>query len=194
MTAKQTSLSHPLTIDAVALPGGGQIGMTFCPGKKYPDPWDRDLDVDLDCIRDWGAAAVVTLMEDHELSRCDVAGIGDAVRARGMPWFHLPIVGASIPDDVFEARWADAGPVLRSCLGSGSAIVLHCRGGLGRTGTIAGRLLVELGVPPQCAVAQVRRARPGAIETAEQEAYVVGSAGEGRREAAEGCMGAQTQK
>lgn len=39
MTAKQTSLSHPLTIDAVALPGGGQIGMTFCPGKKYLTHW-----------------------------------------------------------------------------------------------------------------------------------------------------------
>jgi protein-tyrosine phosphatase len=174
MVAKQTSLSHPLTIDAVAVPSGGRIGMTFCPGKKYPEPWDRDLDVDLECIRDWGTAVVVTFMEDHELSRCEVAGIGSAVLARGMRWFHLPIVGASIPDNVFEARWANVGPVLRSCLVPSGAIVLHCRGGLGRTGTIAGRLLVELGVPPQCAVAQIRLARPGTIETIEQEAYVLG--------------------
>ncbi len=63
--AARTSLSHPLRIDAVAAPGGGWIGMTFYPGKVQPDgftgPWHRDLA--LDAIRDWGAAAVVTLVE-----------------------------------------------------------------------------------------------------------------------------------
>ena len=62
-----TSESHPLRIDAVAAPGGGEIGMTFCPGKYQPTGltanWQRDLGLDLDRIRDWGAVAVVTLME-----------------------------------------------------------------------------------------------------------------------------------
>jgi hypothetical protein len=39
---------------------GASIGISR-PGKKYPEPWDRDLDVDLECIRDWGAEAVVTV-------------------------------------------------------------------------------------------------------------------------------------
>lgn len=30
--------------------------------------WDRDLNRDLDAIRDWGAAAVVTLLEPKELT------------------------------------------------------------------------------------------------------------------------------
>ena len=29
-------------------------------------------------------------------------------------------------------------------------------------------------LPPQCAIVQIRRARPGTIETIEQEAYVLG--------------------
>ena len=44
----------------------GRVGITFCPGKYDPHAmsgyWDRDLSLDLDAIRDWGAAAVVTLL------------------------------------------------------------------------------------------------------------------------------------
>jgi ADP-ribosylglycohydrolase len=41
-----------------------------------------------------------------------------------------------------------------------------------RTGTVAGRLLVEFGDQPESAIKKVRDARPGAIETAAQERYV----------------------
>jgi ADP-ribosyl-[dinitrogen reductase] hydrolase len=30
--------------------------------------WERDLAVDLDSVREWGAAAVVTLLELHEFT------------------------------------------------------------------------------------------------------------------------------
>jgi ADP-ribosyl-[dinitrogen reductase] hydrolase len=43
---------------------------------------------------------------------------------------------------------------------------------LGRTGTIAGRLLVEFGDSPEEAIRKVRAARPGSIETRAQEQYV----------------------
>ncbi|MDP7292161.1 MAG: hypothetical protein QF497_08015, partial [Verrucomicrobiota bacterium] len=56
---------------------------------------------------------------------------------------------------------------------NGESIVLHCKGGLGRTGTIAARLLVELGMTPGNAILAVREARPGAIETSAQETYVL---------------------
>jgi ADP-ribosyl-[dinitrogen reductase] hydrolase len=47
-------------------------------------------------------------------------------------------------------------------------------GGLGRAGTIASRLLVELGWSPEEAIREVRRVRPGALETDEQEDFVHG--------------------
>jgi ADP-ribosyl-[dinitrogen reductase] hydrolase len=50
---------------------------------------------------------------------------------------------------------------------------MHCYAGLGRTGTIAARLLVEHGMRPDVAIAQVRKIRPGSIETLEQEDYVL---------------------
>ena len=136
--------------------------------------WDRDLALDLDTVRDWGAAAVVTLLEPKELTLLRVERLGEEVLRRNMLWFHLPIVDVSTPDERFEQEWDVAGEELRSMLRRRLDVLVHCRGGLGRAGTIAARLLVELGMEPTKAIASVRAARPGAIETSEQEKFVLG--------------------
>ena len=176
---KRTSLTHPLQIAVVtAGPEFGRVGITFCPGKYDPHAmsgaWDRDLGTDLDAIRDWGAAAIVTLLEPKELTLLRVEHLGEEVLRRNMLWFNLPIVDVSIPNEQFNGKWDTAGEELRSILRSGSDILVHCRGGLGRAGTIAARLLIELGMEPETAIARVRAVRPGAIETSEQERFVRG--------------------
>jgi ADP-ribosyl-[dinitrogen reductase] hydrolase len=135
--------------------------------------WDRDLATDLDTIRDWGAAAIVTLLEPNELTLLRVERLGEEVLHRNMLWFHLPIVDVSIPDERFEGKWDSAGEELRSILRSGSDVLVHCRGGLGRAGKIAARLLLELGIEPATAVERVRAVRSGVIETRAQEEYVL---------------------
>jgi ADP-ribosyl-[dinitrogen reductase] hydrolase len=176
---KRTSLTHPLQIAVVtAGPEFGRVGITFCPGKYDPHAmsgaWDRDLGTDLDAIRDWGAAAIVTLLEPKELTLLRVEHLGEEVLRRNMLWFNLPIVDVSIPNEQFNGKWDTAGEELRSILRSGSDVLVHCRGGLGRAGTIAARLLIELGMEPETAIARVRAVRPGAIETSEQERFVRG--------------------
>src|SRR4030088_1550456 len=79
---KRTSLTHPLQIAAVTAGSEfGRIGITFCPGKydvhAMTGEWDRDLALDLDTIRDWGAAAVVTLLEPKELVLLRVERLGE---------------------------------------------------------------------------------------------------------------------
>lgn len=175
---KRTSLTHPLQIAVVTVGGDyGRVGITFCPGKcdrhAMTGAWDRDLATDLDAIRAWGAAAVVTLLEPKELNFLGVEHLGEEIQRRKMLWFHLPIVDVSIPSEQFEERWDTAGEELRSILRGGSDILVHCRGGLGRAGTIAARLLIELGIEPEAAIANVRAVRPRAIETAAQEKYVL---------------------
>jgi ADP-ribosyl-[dinitrogen reductase] hydrolase len=91
-----------------------------------------------------------------------------------MLWFHLPVVGVSVPDERFEKNWHVAGEELRSMLRRRLDVLVHCRGGLGRAGTIAARLLIELGVEPTKAIEMVRTVRPGAIETCDQERFVRG--------------------
>jgi protein-tyrosine phosphatase len=187
ISMKRTSITHPLQIAAVGAGSGrGRIGVTFCPGKYDPHAqtgsWDRDLALDLDAIRKWGAAAVVTLVEDRELRLLRVPHLGEEVRRRGMAWYHLPIVDVSPPDEDFEHSWESAGEELRALLKRGADVVVHCRGGLGRAGTITARLLVELGMDPKTAIATVRSARPGAVETREQERFVLNLQSKGGRD------------
>ncbi len=175
----RTSLSHPLRIDELSIDGlSGLIGITFCPGKCAPSyggyRWERDLDCDLAAISKWSADAVVTLIENHEFEMLGVPHLGQQVRARGIDWHHLPIVDVAPPDGRFEEAWLRSGPQLCAILRDGGRVLVHCRGGLGRAGTVAARLLVECGVTRNEAVEQVRRARPGAIETKQQLEYVLG--------------------
>lgn len=173
----RTSVTHPLQIAEVrACDARGSIGITFCPGKKQTNAmsgvWDRSLDLDLDQIRAWGANTVITLIEPHEFEEMGVLNLGQEVRARGMEWLHLPIRDVSPPDNRFEHGWAEHSLRLREAILGGSRVLVHCKGGLGRAGTVAALLLIELGLGPKDAIRQVRQAREGAIETREQESYV----------------------
>jgi len=179
MGAAKTSQSHPIQINPVAIRDGrGVIGLTFCPGKKhqglYSGAWNRELRTDLQAIQTFGAKALVTLMESEELEEVNVpAGLlAEWAREFGFEWHHLPVKDVHTPDERFEDLWTYSGLRLRSMLARGEKVVIHCRGGLGRTGTVAGRLLVEFGDEPETAIQKIRAARPGSVETGAQEEYV----------------------
>jgi len=177
MPPRLTSDKNPLRIDTVAVPGRrGTIGMTLCPGKKDPyakfGAWDRDLQADLHAIRRWGASAIVSLMEHSEFWLLGVPEFEAKVSA-DFRWLWLPIPDGGVPGEAFECHWAEAGPELHGRLAAGERVLIHCRAGLGRTGMIAARLLVEAGLTPLQALNAVRRARPGTVETVPQEQYVL---------------------
>ena len=177
MPAARTSQTHPLQIAEVrASPSHGRIGITFCPGKHdkaaLTGAWARDLGADLDVIATWGARLVLTLVEPAELDALRVPELGLEVQRRGLTWRHLPIADYSVPTERFEQQWERHGPEIRTLLRGGADILVHCKGGLGRAGMIAARLLAELGVDPDQAIRDVRRARQGAIETPSQLALV----------------------
>ncbi len=136
--------------------------------------WNRDLETDIAAIKSSGYAALVTLMEEQELNYYGVpkAHMEATTKSYDLEWFFLPIKDVDIPDPAFEQAWKTAGQQLISLLNNGQSIVVHCLGGLGRSGTIAARLLVELGIKPGEAIDRVRQARPGALETGAQEYYV----------------------
>lgn len=57
-------------------------------------------------------------------------------------------------------------------VGAGGACAVHCQAGLGRTGTVIAAWLVRRGRAPQEAIEEVRRVRPGSVETRAQEESV----------------------
>ncbi|MFF7710739.1 ADP-ribosylglycohydrolase family protein [Pseudomonas sp. NPDC007930] len=172
--AALTSNNAPLQIHSVRYPG--ELGMTLCPGKHQPGAASghflRDLQQDLDLIKAWGAAAVVTLMPSTELATLQVARLGEQVEARDMLWFHLPIEDQQLPGDDFERAWVYAGVRLRQLIAAGSKVLLHCRSGLGRSGLIAARLLIELGMSDEDAERKVQAARPGTLVRPQQLAWL----------------------
>jgi len=172
-----TSLNNPLIIASVEVSDGqGHIGMTICPGKHQQNAlsgqFQRDLALDLDFIKSWGASAVVSLMADEELTSLHVGALGTEVEARDMDWFQLPITDGTMPDETFERRWVYAGLRLRTLLREGKRILVHCRSGLGRTGLISARLLIELGMSVEESIAAVNQARPGSLGSTVQKQYL----------------------
>lgn len=180
----RTSQTDPLKIAEIRIGNGlGLVGISFCPGKKdnlaMSGAWHRDLSIDLDVVFRWGAKAVVTLIESHEMRSLGVQDMGKEVNRRHMQWFHMPIVDGSTPSDSFESAWSANGRVLNSLLRKKANVFVHCKGGLGRAGTVGAKLLIEAGISPDIAIERVRAARIGAIETLEQEQYVLSSANSG---------------
>lgn len=183
MNAEQNvrnSDNDPLRIAELSVPGmPGLVGMTICPGKKgssvYGAPWNRDLDVDMKFILgEWQANIMVTLLENHEFEMLGIEAMKDLASQKWKPmqWIHFEITDGGIPDERFEQHWLQVRAQLITALANGNRVLVHCRGGLGRTGLVVAKLLIETGVSPDEAIKSVRTARKGAIETEEQENYV----------------------
>jgi len=154
----------------------GVIGMSACPGIRMESAkrgnTQRNLKRDIAAYREWGATGVVTLNEAPELQEIGLGDLGEQLVAAGFWWRHLPIIDMNVPDTAFENAWQVEGQQLIGSLAAGERIIIHCLAGLGRTGMISARLLVDTGIAPERAVTEVRKVRPRAIQTTAQEEYV----------------------
>lgn len=162
-------MANDLAATLLPIPGiSGRLHLSPCPGRRGGAD---DVRRDLAAIAGRGATRLVTLVEADELP-IPLADWRDAVAAAGLSWHHLPITDYGVPDAGFEALWAEID--LPARLVAGETIAIHCRAGIGRTGTVAARLLVETaGLAPAAAIALVRSAHVAtAVETAAQAAHL----------------------
>lgn len=152
-------MAEPLDIATLPLPEGGRLGVCRLP--RLPD--------DLAAIVAWRPTAVVSMTEAAEMGPCP--DLGQSLAGAGIEWLHLPIRDFSGPDGPSREAWPETARRLHAILDDGRSVLLHCRGGKGRSGMVALRLMVERGEAAEAALARLRRARPGAVETAEQLAW-----------------------
>jgi protein-tyrosine phosphatase len=71
-------------------------------------------------------------------------------------YFDLPIVDHGLPADRAHMRQIQA--TLAKALDSGRCVYVHCRMGIGRTGTVLGCRLVEQGLSGEAALDELNRA------------------------------------
>jgi protein-tyrosine phosphatase len=162
--------------DAHGLPG--RLGLTIAPGKWRPgldhtsDTLVRD---DLLRLRDfYGAKVLVTLLEEFEMQKLAIPELLTTARRLRLRTLWFPIPDVSVPSDLDGAVTLVDGIVER--MSRGETVVVHCRGGLGRSGTIAACCLVTRGRSSTEAIRMVRSARPGAVEVESQVDFVAGFA------------------
>ncbi|MBI3821924.1 MAG: dual specificity protein phosphatase family protein [Planctomycetes bacterium] len=118
---------------------------------------------DYQWLREHGISFVICLTEDPPRR----SWINDV----GLFSMHIPIIDMHPPSQPQIDLCVGA---IEKALANGLGIGIHCRAGIGRTGTMLACWLVhreKLSAPD--AITRVRRLRPGSIETPEQAEAVV---------------------
>ena len=177
---RMTSETHPIYADFVPEEHAkvpGRLGMTFAPGMKTRGQrgrWDRDLKADLRLLREeYGADVLVSVMEEHEYHGYKIPELFEQDLVEGVEVLRFAIEDMNVPKEAEAEEYEALVRGIVNRLREGQNVVVHCRGGLGRTGTVAACVLVALGEhSADEAIDAIRQARKGTIQTDEQEEFV----------------------
>lgn len=174
----RTSDTDPILVNflppgVVSLPG--KLGVTFAPGKQHFSLhrilWERSLEKDLTRLRDfYHTDLLVSLIEAHELTDLKIPDLFDQVKSHDIQSLWFPIPDFSIPMSM--PGFMTLVETILKALHQEQTVVVHCKGGLGRSGLVTSGCLVALGYSPAESFHYIRQTRPGSVETREQEAYV----------------------
>ncbi len=142
----------------------GKLGITILPGRR---DHKRDMDSDLEVIRNEKITHVLCLLSETEFAQYGVEGLLERYRAMGIQVRHAPILdqkACSVSEMKDSVGWLDQN------LRGAANILVHCVGGLGRSGMVAACYLKSRGCSAQQAIEEVRRVRSlRAIESKVQE-------------------------
>ena len=153
-----------------------KIFLTCFPGRKGTEvTYSESIFLEnLNNFNNLDCNTILSLVEDSEFEKlCDKKNFVRSIYAKNLKWTHMPIEDLKAPDRQFNEKWETTKVLLKNDLIEGKNIVIHCMGGKGRSGTIAAVLLIEFGEDNKKAIEIVREKRKGAIETEEQEKFIL---------------------
>ena len=158
---------------------GSEICLSAFPGREHTNVFSIDLMEEFfDFLDSNRYRSLVSLVEVHEFDQfISYPKFEEKIGKRNFSWFFHPLKDMTAPDEIFRERFFETQSHLLENLRSGKKIAIHCKGGLGRSGTIAALLLRHLGFSAEKSIELVRKSRPGAIETKEQEIFIQATRG-----------------
>jgi len=167
--AKRLKARGPLRVDWIddRFAEPGRLGITLLPGRR---DHRRELDRDIASLKEAGTTHIVPLLTDAEMQHYGVAELITKYEEAGFAIRRMPILDQGISSD---DEMNDLVSWLGERTAEGANVVVHCVGGLGRAGLVAGSFLKSKGLDADAAIAEVRRVRTArALESAVQEEFV----------------------
>jgi len=173
-------LTLPFALSRLEAPtiSPGTMVLCRCPGLRgggdqtMPPGDPVALDADLGTIIDGGASILISLIGSEERERLGVSDLPARAVEMGLDWQEFAITDRTAPDHERQSEFTGLMRYISAALSDGNIIAVHCQAGIGRTGLVAASTLVWRGMAQDDAIMAVRAARPGAIETTGQEAFV----------------------
>lgn len=151
-----------------AYTGSGKIGLTILPGRQDRT---RSLGDDVDVLVAENIDAVITLLSPDEFHQYGVEALFNHYDQAGLNYLHINVMDRKLPrkQDIETAV-----AFLMEQMRLSQSVVIHCVGGIGRSGLLAACYLKRYaGLSADAAIAHVRQIRsPRAVETLQQEAFV----------------------
>ena len=136
--------------------GGGTLALSSMP-------------VDPRHLVQWRADIVLSMTQTSEMPSRTVVQMPDAA----FDWVQFPVADFGVPDS--NQDWANVQATVLAKLDAHGRVLVHCKGGCGRSGMAVLRLMIAAGEDPGQALARLRSVRPCAIETKAQLAWASGA-------------------
>jgi protein-tyrosine phosphatase len=148
-------------------------------------PRPRGGDWLVDEVSGWkrlGVDIVVSLLHRYEADELEIADEESLCSSEGISYLSFPIRDRGTPESI--AEFLALSDEIAASVKRGSAVAIHCRAGIGRSGLLAGAVLLRLGIPVSDVFAVVSKARGLAVpDTPEQISWFYSVVGKDSRHA-----------
>lgn len=156
--------THPY--NTITLGNGAKLILTPCPGSK-----GSGLESSIIVLKQAGTSLLLTLMFDSDMENNNISSLPTLCEENKMAWLQLPIVDDGAPCDIFDRLWLKHIDAILAVIDKQGTVSIHCKGGYGRTGLVAGLILLCYGLTAEQAMAKVQSVRNNSLKNKQQLAY-----------------------
>ena len=156
---------HPTTY---AIPLTTTLGRLSIMAKPIAGEWLEDS---IQGLKQLQIDKVISLLEPYEQYELGLSQQSEYCELHGLEYLNFPIADRGLPSTIKAVNLAKQ---LSAEIEAGKHVVIYCRAGIGRTGIMAGAVLVASGVNPKTALQMISQARGVKVpDTDEQEAWLL---------------------